>query len=143
MDYATGSHLLAEPEDGLWKLVYRIKIYRNARNFPNKIYREILGGNYNSGIPSGKRSHSDCWNIPIFNRNIIDSIRVHFPASYVSLPECKLKMGGIPKKRSRFEDLKIIFLEVPAVAKLISINLKALKTAIQLPEKKSKRCFPP
>ncbi len=29
----------------------------------------------------GKRSHSDCWNIPMFNRKYIDSIRVHFPAS--------------------------------------------------------------
>ena len=27
------------------------------------------------------------WNITIFNRKYIDSIQVHFPASYVSLPE--------------------------------------------------------
>ena len=41
-------------------------------------------------LPSGKQSHSDCWNdIPSFNRKYIDSIRVpHFPASYVRLPEC-------------------------------------------------------
>ncbi len=32
--------------------------------------------------------HIASWNdIPIFNRKYIDSIRVHFPASYVSLPE--------------------------------------------------------
>ncbi len=42
-------------------------------------------------IPSGKRSHSDCWNITIFNRKYIDdSIRgPHFPTSYVRLPECR------------------------------------------------------
>ena len=65
-------------------------------------------------IPSGKRSHSDGWkmdpliedgkfplengdiptniagwNIPIFNRKCsIFNQRVHFPASYVGLPEC-------------------------------------------------------
>ena len=28
--------------------------------------------NFQGGVPSGKRSHSDCWNdIPIFNRKII------------------------------------------------------------------------
>ena len=42
-------------------------------------------------VPSGKQSHSDCWNIHILNRKYIDSSqRVHFPASYVNvrLPEC-------------------------------------------------------
>ena len=30
---------------------------------------------------SGKRSHSDCWNLPIFNRKYIFKQRVHFPAT--------------------------------------------------------------
>ena len=30
-------------------------------------------------IPSGKGSHSDCWNSPMLNGKYIDSIRVHFP----------------------------------------------------------------
>ena len=39
---------------------------------------------------SGKRSHSDCWKkFTISNRKYIDWIWVHFPASYVSLPECR------------------------------------------------------
>ncbi len=35
--------------------------------------------------------HIAGWNIPIFNRKYIDSIRgPHFPASYIRLPECIL-----------------------------------------------------
>ena len=30
------------------------------------------------------------WNIPMFNRTLTSSIRVHVPASYVSLPEYML-----------------------------------------------------
>ena len=47
----------------------------------------VRGGRLAIVLHSGKRSHSHCWNIPMFNRKYIDSIRVHFPASYVGLPE--------------------------------------------------------
>ena len=37
-------------------------------------------------------------NIPIFNRKYIDSIRgPHFPASYVTLPECIMDLGELDK----------------------------------------------
>ena len=54
----------------------------------------------------GKRSHSDCWNFPIFNRNFrkyIDSIRgPHFPATAM-LDDPGVYPKWRPKNRSRFD----------------------------------------
>ena len=44
---------------------------------------------FRANYPLVNRFFAGC-KITIFNRNYIDSIRVHFPASYVSLPECTL-----------------------------------------------------
>ena len=56
--------------------------------FLEKKHTEVIYHNHQ--LPSGKRSHSDGWNdIPIFQQEIhSSSIRVHFLASYVRLPEC-------------------------------------------------------
>ena len=44
-------------------------------------------GNCFLGLPSSKRSHSYCWNIPIFNRKYIFNPGSIFQC-YVRLPEC-------------------------------------------------------
>ena len=57
-----------------------------------------------SELPSGnKRSHSDGWNdIPHFSIGNTSTQMVHFPASYVSLPECTLKKYHQIKRGERW-----------------------------------------
>ena len=43
-----------------------------------------------SSLPSGKRSHSDRWNIPIFNRKYIFKGSIFH--CYVRLPECNTEI---------------------------------------------------
>ena len=48
-----------------------------------------------TSLPSGKLAWQ--WNTPIFLIGNASSIRVHFPASYVRLPECNTSPPWIPK----------------------------------------------
>ena len=50
--------------------------------YPRSVTKPLKDELFFQALPSGKRSHSDCWNIPIFNRKYMDSIRgPHFPAT--------------------------------------------------------------